>query len=147
MPPKSPPWTREEIILALDLYLRLGRRIPGPDDQAVLQLSKYLNQLPIHDPSVRAFNFRNPAGVVLKIANLRAFDKTTSSVGMRRGSRLDQEIYEEFEDHPERVAHEALEILRRFGPPNDQSEPLEFRRAAERTPQYGMNVELDENLD
>jgi 5-methylcytosine-specific restriction protein A len=74
VPPKSPPWTRDETILALDLYYRMGRRVPNPGDLPVIQVSRYLNQLPIHDLSVRASNFRNPSGVVLKIANLRAFD-------------------------------------------------------------------------
>jgi 5-methylcytosine-specific restriction protein A len=115
LPPKSPPWTREEIILALDLYYRMGRRIPNPDAPDVLQVSRYLNQLPIHSPSVRAPNFRNPAGVVLKVANLRAFDKSTSSVGMRGGSRLDRAVYEEFEDAPERVSRAAQDVLRQNG--------------------------------
>jgi len=80
VPPKSPPWTRDETILALDLYYRMGRRVPNPGDLPVIQVSRYLNQLPIHDLSVRASNFRNPSGVVLKIANLRAFDKSTGEL-------------------------------------------------------------------
>ena len=114
-PTKSPPWTREEIILALDLYFRVGRRVPNPTDHPVIEVSTWLNQLPLHPVSVRAPNFRNPSGVVLKIANLRTFDRSTPSRGMSGGSRLDKTVYEEFEDRPDLVRHEAEAILRRFG--------------------------------
>jgi 5-methylcytosine-specific restriction protein A len=136
VPPKSPPWTRDEIILALDLYLRVGRRVPNPGDRPVIEVSRYLNQMPIHPPSARAPNFRNPAGVVLKVANLRAFDKSTTSVGMSRGSRLDREIYEEFEDAPELVSRAAREVLRRYGLLGETHTPETPRRAAEPTSVY-----------
>jgi 5-methylcytosine-specific restriction enzyme A len=154
VPPKSPPWTRDETILALDLYYRMGRRVPNPGDLPVIQVSRYLNQLPIHDLSVRASNFRNPSGVVLKIANLRAFDKSTSSVGMSGGSRLDREIYEEFEDRPDRVAKAAQEVLRRYGlvgrpaitdEPHRAAEPLSPYRT--RFDRYALHLSLEQDMN
>ena len=93
MPPKSPRWTREEIILALDLYYRHGRRVADDCHPDVIQVSRFLNQLPIHDQSVRAPNFRNPNGVALKIANLRAVnpakvDRLKPMLRMLRSSHL-----------------------------------------------------------
>ena len=48
---RNPPWTQEELILALDLYLR---RRDDPDPRSTLaadmvELSEILNQLPLHD--------------------------------------------------------------------------------------------------
>lgn len=154
MPSKSPPWTRDEIILALDLYYRLGRRVPGERELPVIQVSRYLNQLPVHDQSVRASNFRNPNGVALKIANLRAFDRSTSSVGMRGGSRLDREIYEEFEDQPEQVARAAQEVLQRYGLAGGPTVTDDLRRAAEqptsyqtRFDRYALHLVLEQDMN
>ncbi len=115
MPSKSPPWVREEIILALDLYVRNDRRVPDDHDPAVILLSHHLNQMTIHPMDVRAANFRNPNGVALKIANLRAFDPSTTSQGMSGGSRLDKAISEEFQDNPRGLHAAAADIRLRFG--------------------------------
>ena len=39
---RNPPWARDEIILALDLYLRRRPSIPGADDPEVIELSTAL---------------------------------------------------------------------------------------------------------
>ena len=110
----------------------------------MIKVSRILNILPIHPTDVRAQNFRNPAGVVLKIANLRAFDRSTPSVGMSGGSRLDKAIYEEFEDAPLLVAR-AVEVVRqRYGITNDGFDsPLEAkqRRVAEESTPYSSTVD------
>ena len=107
---KSPAWTREELILALDLYLDFEGRLPGPSNPQVIALSRVLNQLPIHAGHVRGDSFRNPVGVSLKLANFRAVDPTTEKVGMSRGSRLDQEVWDEFENDRLSLRREALRI-------------------------------------
>jgi 5-methylcytosine-specific restriction protein A len=112
---RSPPWTREEVMLALEIYLGNGHRVPNPDDPAVLEVSKLLNELPIHPQDKRAPNFRNPAGVVLKIANLRALDPSSSSVGMARGSKIDQEVWDEFAHRPNDLYRETAQIRRSAG--------------------------------
>jgi 5-methylcytosine-specific restriction protein A len=107
---KSPPWTREELILALDLYLDLDGRLPGPNHPKVITLSRILNALPIHPRHARQDSFRNPVGVSLKLANFRAVDPTTDKVGMARGSHLDKEVWDEFENDRHALRREALDI-------------------------------------
>ena len=44
---RNPPWEYDELILALDLYLRRGQ--PSVADPEVIALSQLLNRLPIHE--------------------------------------------------------------------------------------------------
>lgn len=48
---RSPAWHRDEIILALDLYIQAGcmggGSIPAQDDEAVVEVSGRMNALPI----------------------------------------------------------------------------------------------------
>src|SRR5690606_16167532 len=57
-PPRNPPWTEEELILALDLYLREG--LLDDQDPPVIELSTMLNQLPQQGERPDASRFRNP---------------------------------------------------------------------------------------
>jgi 5-methylcytosine-specific restriction protein A len=41
----NPNWTRDEVLLALDLYLRCADRVPGPTDSRVIGLSEDLRLL------------------------------------------------------------------------------------------------------
>ena len=42
---RNPTWTRDEIILALELYLRYRERLPDSDDPENVELSRTLNTL------------------------------------------------------------------------------------------------------
>ncbi len=44
---KNPTWTRDELILALDLYFRVGLPRWSASNPEVIKLSKILNELPI----------------------------------------------------------------------------------------------------
>lgn len=92
---RSPSWTREEIVLATDLYLESGRRIPGPNEAAVIELSAILQKLPFHDPVLRPDQFRNPAGVSMKIRNIRSVDPTWKGAPSNV-SKLDSLFWDEF---------------------------------------------------
>jgi len=91
---RNPPWQRDELILALDLYMRLGRRVADDTDPEVINLSELLNKLPIHTNRPDEAKFRNPNGVGLKLANFRAIEQPGH--GMSRGSRLDLVVWNEF---------------------------------------------------
>jgi 5-methylcytosine-specific restriction protein A len=79
MPRRNPPWQRDELILALDLYVRLGKRIPDDTEREVVDLSDLLNRLPIHPIRPDVAKFRNPNGVALKLANFRAIDNPVAA--------------------------------------------------------------------
>jgi 5-methylcytosine-specific restriction enzyme A len=105
---RNPPWARDEIILALDLYLRRRPSIPGADDPEVIELSAFLNRLPIHTVRPDLERFRNPNGVALKLANFTAI--AHPGRGMAAGSRLDRAVWEELAGNPEEVARLAAAI-------------------------------------
>jgi 5-methylcytosine-specific restriction enzyme A len=105
---RNPPWARDEIILALDLYLRRRPSIPGADDPEVVELSTFLNRLPIHTVRPDLERFRNPNGVALKLANFTAI--AHPGRGMAAGSRLDRAVWEELAGDPAEVARLAAAI-------------------------------------
>jgi len=114
-PGRNPKWERDELILALDLYFRLHRVLPDRGHPEVVQLSALLNALPGRSSRPDAVRFRNPNGVVLKLANFRALERPGH--GMQRGGRGDREVWKEFSQQPE-VLRQAAEAIR-----NGQTQP------------------------
>jgi 5-methylcytosine-specific restriction protein A len=89
---KNPNWNRDETILALDLYFREPGTVGRSDHQKVIELSKYLNSLPIHPIESRTASFRNPDGVAMKLSNLRSVDPNIQLKGSDHKSSLDVEL-------------------------------------------------------
>lgn len=110
---RNPNWTRDEVILALDLYLTNPANPPGKDSQAVLSLSSLLNKMHRLTGQSVGETFRNPNGVYLKMMNLRALDTDYTAegkVGMKSGSRLDRRVWEEFAGNRQLLSSEAKTI-------------------------------------
>jgi 5-methylcytosine-specific restriction protein A len=78
---RNPPWQRDELILALDLYFRHPPNSISKTHPEVLALSELLNALPIHPHRPDAARFRNPAGVYRKLCNFLRFDPTYQGKG------------------------------------------------------------------
>ncbi len=91
----NPRWTRDETILALDLYMRNRTKVPGKKASEVIELSKLMAALPYHDRKERTDNFRNPDGVAMKLQNLRFLD---TGEGLTGASSMDKSVWEEFKD-------------------------------------------------
>ena len=106
--PRNPNWVRDELILALDLYLRRG--MLGQDHPEVLRVSDVLNALPIHTLRPDIDRFRNGAGVALKLANFAAVDPSYTGGGMNRGGQGAADVWSEFEGQAERVSELAALI-------------------------------------
>lgn len=102
---RNPTWTTDELILAMDLYVRHGQL--DDKDPEVIELSRILNLLPIHGPPANEETFRNGNGVALKLANFAAIDPSYTGRGMARGGRGDREVwalYTHRRDELERLA-------------------------------------------
>ena len=104
----NPNWSRDETILALNLYFECGRGVPGPSDMRVIRLSDILRQLPIHLTAKKTDTFRNPDGVAFKLQNLH---NVASGKGLANVSQTDRLIWSEFGGHPELVKQLAEAIL------------------------------------
>jgi len=107
---KNPKWNRDELILTLDLYFQLEPGQIHNRNPKVIELSKILNELPIHKDTDRNLKFRNPNGVGLKLSNFLSIDPNYKGKGMERFSKLDEEIFWEFVDKKEELKRLAIKI-------------------------------------
>jgi 5-methylcytosine-specific restriction enzyme A len=103
----NPNWTRDEVILALNLYFDCESNIPGPSDPRVEALSDLLRAFPHHSVAARKESFRNPDGVAFKLQNLR---QVATGKGLGNVSRVDRAVWEELGHDPRRVQQLAALI-------------------------------------
>ena len=93
-------WTKEQTIVALNVYCK----IPFKNSSA-------------HHPMIKDFaNLigRTPAALNLKIGNLGSFDpvlKEQGIVGLKHSSKMDELVWNEFFDNPEKLTYESEKII------------------------------------
>lgn len=93
-------WSREETILAFDLYCRTPFSKITKANKDIIALAELLG--------------RTPSSVGMKMANLAHYDpeiKKKNLSGMSHGSKLDAEICEEFSHNWEELTLQAQKIL------------------------------------
>ena len=83
-PRRNPAWSRDELILALDLYLRHRAAPPGKDSAEVAELSAFLGRLGRARGLTEATTYRNANGVYMKMMNFRRFDPNYVAEGEGR---------------------------------------------------------------
>jgi 5-methylcytosine-specific restriction protein A len=110
-PRRNPPWSRDERLMALDLYLRRRPRLPAAEDREVRELSAFLNSLPIHTVRPDLETFRNANGVSLKLANFAALDPQYPGAGMRSVGRADAEVWDRYAAYPDEL-RQVVEAIR-----------------------------------
>ncbi|RQV71273.1 HNH endonuclease [Burkholderia anthina] len=89
----NPNWTRDETILALDLYFDLDGKIPSGSDERIKALSEVLRRFPYHAAASRKESFRNPDGVAFKLQKLR---QIATGKGLGNVSETDRAVWSEF---------------------------------------------------
>jgi len=134
---KNPTWSRDELILALDLYAHFKGNPPGKSSSEVVELSGLLNEMGAQIAN-RASDFRNANGVYMKVMNFRRFDPTYISQGkkgLQRGGKLEQEVWDRFAFQPIKLPRTAKAIrqlvTKREIPIADQDEEEDFAEAEE----------------
>jgi 5-methylcytosine-specific restriction protein A len=95
---RNPPWVEDELLVVLELYLA-ERRVLGEDDPRVVEASRLLNRLPIHTEAGQP-TFRTPDAVVLRLANFRSYDPTTTAKGMTNAGRLAEATWQRYANDP-----------------------------------------------
>ena len=93
---RNPTWTRDELILALDLYFTTPAARGSKNHPKVIELSDFLNKLPIHSGIKPGETFRNPNGVGMKLSNFLRYDPDYKGKGLERGSKLEEEVWNMF---------------------------------------------------
>lgn len=120
---RNPPWTRDELILALELYFRLSPLHISETHPEVVSLSKLLNQLAIHIDRPDPDRFRNPNGVYMKMCNFLRLDPSYKGVGLDAGSKGDVVVWKEFSERKE-LLKEVCKAIREGVKSHVQKEPL-----------------------
>ena len=90
---KNPNWTKDELILALELYFRDETARGNKNHPEVIKLSQILNSLPIHSDGVQETNFRNATGVAMKLSNYLRFDPSYKGKGLDRGNKMEEVVW------------------------------------------------------
>jgi hypothetical protein len=108
---RNPPWVREELILALDLYFRIDPLKTSETNPEILALSELLNRLPIHGDRPDIARFRNANGVYMKLCNFLRLDPSYHGSGLKAGSKADAKVWEEFANNREGLGS-AVERIR-----------------------------------
>ena len=106
-------WTRNELLIAFNLYCKtpFGRLHRNNPD--VIQLASVIG--------------RTPSAVAMKLVNFASLDpahQRRNVSGLRNVSRLDREIFEEFSLNWEALAFESEQALARLATPTDQEVTL-----------------------
>jgi 5-methylcytosine-specific restriction protein A len=111
---RNPAWTRDELILALSFYLRQHAHLPGKTSNEIAELSVTLNALAAALGVAHADTYRNANGVYMKLMNFRRFDPAYTAegkVGLARGGKEEETVWEEFASDPSRC-HSVADAIR-----------------------------------
>jgi len=112
MSKKNPEWSRDELILALDLYFNIDfPNNTSNRNNGIEELSELLNSLPIHEAHFRGIEFRNPSGVYMKLCNFLRLDPNYTGKGLGRGSKLDEVVWNEFASNVPKL-HKTAQLIR-----------------------------------
>ena len=93
-------WTREETILAMDLYTRMPFSKIGKKNPEIVKLARIIN--------------RTPDAVAYKMSNIAHYDpelQARNISGLSHTSKLDKIIYNEFSNNIEELSFVAQNIL------------------------------------
>lgn len=115
-------WTRDELILALDLYFRVSPRNHSENHPEVVALSELLNTLPQDTHPDRGPNFRNRNGVYMKLCNFLRFDPAYDGKGLTAGGKMDEVVWNEFAEDRPRLERTAAAIRKAISQPAEEAE-------------------------
>ena len=99
------PWTREQLILAFNLYCRIPFQRTKASNPRVMELAALIG--------------RTPSSIARKLGNFGAFDPQLAQrkiVGLSHGSKLDREIWDEFHRDWSGLVTQAQQLLGALSP-------------------------------
>lgn len=109
-PTRNPAWSRDEIILALDLYMRHRPSFPGDRHPEVIELSQLLNRIAAINMISGSDSFRNGNSVAMKLQNFRSLDPSQSGKGLPATGKGDAEVWAHFVGDAESLRATAAAI-------------------------------------
>lgn len=109
----NPAWTRDEVVLALDLYFDLDKPIKRRDSR-ILELSRVFQLMAAARAAKGGPNFRNATSVYFKMNNFLELDPARAGKGFDNYSDLDEEVWKEFAGKRKELREEAQGIRARL---------------------------------
>ena len=94
-------WTREEEIIVFNLYCKIPFQSSSKNHPDVIKIAKLIG--------------RSPSAVNMKIGNFGSFDESLKSkgiVGLTNASKLDAEIWEEFNNNWDELTFESERLIK-----------------------------------
>jgi len=115
MSSRPPPWSRQELVLALELYFDVGAA-DYRSSRRVQELSHLIRAMHAGQTYLEDTRFRSPSSVSRKLKNIAWVDPSnTRGTAQSHGSAVDEEIWDEFADDRGRLAVEAAAIRASIG--------------------------------
>ena len=96
-------WTREETIVAFNVYCKIPFKNSSKTNPTVIKYDNIIG--------------RSPSALNMKIGNFGRLDpelKKQGIIGLVNGSKLEEEIWDEFNNNWEKLAFESEELIAKF---------------------------------
>lgn len=96
-------WTREEEIIVFNLYCKIPFQNSSKSNPEVIKIAKIIG--------------RSPSAVNMKIGNFGSFDenlKKKGIVGLKNASKLDEQIWREFNNHWDELSFESERLIKKL---------------------------------
>lgn len=102
-------WTRDEEIIVFNLYCKIPFQKSSKNHPEVIKIANLIG--------------RTPSAVNMKIGNFGSFDpnlKAKGISGLTNSSKLDEQIWNEFNNNWDRLAYESEKLILKFSNANNQ---------------------------
>ncbi|HBC28292.1 MAG TPA: restriction endonuclease [Prevotellaceae bacterium] len=96
-------WTREETIIAFNVYCKIPFKDSGKTHPTIIKYAKILG--------------RSPSALNMKIGNFGRLDpklKENGIIGLDHGAKMEEEVWDEFYRDPDRLAFESECLIAKF---------------------------------
>ena len=113
MATRNPSWSRDELIVTLDFYLRHAPSIPGKTSTDIADLSDLLNRLQSKIGGDIPDKFRNINGTYMKLMNFRRFDPDYEGAGLERGGKDEEVVWNLYASKPDEL-RKIADTIRSF---------------------------------
>jgi len=108
-------WTRDELTLTLDLYLRSNRRILEPHNPDLVEVLKVMNRLRLQADTPEGRMPRTGGSIKAKMTNFRAIDPDHPSKGWGNIGKPDLDVWTTYAYDPTALSEEVVRIHRMAG--------------------------------
>lgn len=109
----SRPWSREETIIVFNLYCKIPFNKASKNNPEVIKVANLID--------------RTPSSVGMKVGNFGSFDenlKAKNISGLKNASKLDRQIWDEFNGNWSALSYESENLIARFGSQESNARPL-----------------------